>query len=178
MRRLMLLRHAKTENDAPSGRDQDRRLDERGRRDAAEIGGWIAAHPPYPDAVLVSPATRSQQTWEIAWAAMKDAMPPPKLDHVPGLYGADPAALLQIIHGAAAGDPRRLLLVGHNPGMHELAFALAGSGNAAARGQLADNLPTSGLAVIDFATDDWRDVAFRRGRLELFVSPKLLKAAP
>ena len=42
MRRLMLLRHAKTETDAPSGRDQDRRLDDRGRNDAAEIGGWIA----------------------------------------------------------------------------------------------------------------------------------------
>ena len=49
MRRLMLLRHAKTENDAPSGRDQDRRLDNRGRLDAAEIGGWIGRHPPFPD---------------------------------------------------------------------------------------------------------------------------------
>ena len=51
MRRLMLLRHAKTENDAPSGRDQDRRLDNRGRRDAAEIGGWIGRHRPFPDLV-------------------------------------------------------------------------------------------------------------------------------
>ena len=75
MRRLMLLRHAKTETDAPSGRDQDRRLDDRGRNDAAEIGGWIATHPPFPDAVLVSTATRTQQTWEIAWAAMKDLGP-------------------------------------------------------------------------------------------------------
>ncbi|MHC2711887.1 phosphohistidine phosphatase SixA [Bradyrhizobium diazoefficiens] len=53
MRRLMLLRHAKTETDAPSGRDQDRRLDDRGHRDAAEIGDWIASHPPFPDTVLV-----------------------------------------------------------------------------------------------------------------------------
>ena len=75
MRRLMLLRHAKTENDAPSGRDQDRRLDDRGRRDAAEIGGWIGRHPPFPDAVLVSTAVRAHQTWEIAWAAMKDLVP-------------------------------------------------------------------------------------------------------
>ena len=67
------------------------------------------------------------------------------------------------------------MLVGHNPGMHELALALAGSGDAAARKALADNLPTSGLAVLEFATDDWNDVAFRRGRLVLFVSPKLLK---
>ena len=72
MRRLMLLRHAKTETDAPSGQDQDRRLDNRGRSDAAEIGGWIAAHPPVPDLVLVSPAVRAHQTWEFAWEAMKD----------------------------------------------------------------------------------------------------------
>ena len=60
MRRLMLLRHAKTENDAPSGQDQDRRLDDRGRLDAAAIGGWIGRHPPLPDAVLVSTAVRAE----------------------------------------------------------------------------------------------------------------------
>jgi phosphohistidine phosphatase len=177
MRRLMLLRHARTENDAPSGRDQDRRLDDRGRLDAAAIGSWMARHPPFPDSVLVSPAVRSHQTWELAWDSMKDAMPRPKVELPPELYGADPSALLQIITSVATDDPQRLLLVGHNPGLHELAFGLTGSGNAAARAALADNLPTSGLAVIDFDIDDWRDVSFRGGRLELFVSPKLLKAA-
>ena len=76
---------------------------------------------------------------------------------------------------ASVSDPKRLMLVGHNPGMHELALALAGSGDAASRKSLTDNLPTSGLAVLDFAIDDWNDVAFRRGRLVQFVSPKLLK---
>jgi phosphohistidine phosphatase len=177
MRRLMLLRHAKTENDAPSGRDLDRRLDNRGRQDAADIGGWIGRHPPFPDSVLVSHAIRAHQTWEIAWEAMKDLVPEPQVELVPELYGADPAQLLQIIRAASETDPRRLMLVGHNPGMHELALALAGSGDAAGRKALADNLPTSGLAIFDFAIDDWTDVAFRRGRLELFVSPKLLKQA-
>jgi phosphohistidine phosphatase len=177
MRRLMLLRHAKTENDAPSGRDQDRRLDDRGRLDAAEIGGWMARHPPFPDSVLVSPAVRSHQTWDIVRERMKDTVPSPRVEFVPELYGADPSTLLQVIHAAAPDDPRRLLLVGHNPGLHELAFALTGGGGAAARKALADNLPTSGLAMLDFDIDDWRDVSFRRGRLELFVSPKLLKAA-
>jgi phosphohistidine phosphatase len=177
MRRLMLLRHAKTENDAPSGRDEDRRLDERGRKDAAEIGGWMAAHPPFPDLVLVSTAVRSEQTWDIVSDAMSGTVPRPKVKLTAELYGADPSDLLRIIHTAAAQDPKRLLLVGHNPGLHELAYALTGSGKAAARSALADNLPTSGLAVIDFDTDDWGDVSFRHGRLELFVSPKLLKAA-
>jgi phosphohistidine phosphatase len=176
MRRLMLLRHAKTENDSPSGRDQDRRLDERGCRDAAEIGSWIGGHPPAPDSVLVSPAIRAHQTWEIAWQAMKHLVPQPQVELLPDLYGADPAQLLLAIRMASASDPQRLMVVGHNPGMHGLALALAGSGDVAGRKALADNLPTSGLAIFDFAVDDWNDVSFRRGKLVLFVSPKLLKA--
>jgi len=175
MRRLMLLRHAKTENAAPSGRDQDRRLDKRGRDDAAEIGGWIGRHPPFPDSVLVSPAVRAHQTWDIVWEAIKDLGREPQVELLPELYGADPSQLLQTIRTAPATDPKRLMVVGHNPGMHELALALAGSGDDAGRKALADNLPTSGLAVFDFAVDSWEDVAFRRGRLVRFVSPKLLK---
>jgi phosphohistidine phosphatase len=175
MRRLMLLRHAKTENDAPSGRDQDRRLDNRGRHDAAEIGSWIGRNPPFPSLVLVSHAVRALQTWEIAWEAMKELVPEPEVELIAELYGADISQLLETIRSASVADPERLMIVGHNPGMHELAIALAGSGDAARRGALADNLPTAGLAILDFDIDDWADIGLRRGRLELFVSPKLLK---
>jgi phosphohistidine phosphatase len=175
MRRLMLLRHAKTETDAPSGRDRDRRLDHRGRRDAAEIGNWVGRHPPFPDLVLVSPAVRAHQTWEIVWDAMKDFAPEPQLELLPELYGADPSHLLQIIRTGSATDPKRLLVIGHNPGMHELALALTGSGDAPGRKAIEHNLPTAGLALFDFPINDWDDVAFRRGRLVQFVSPKLLK---
>lgn len=176
MRRLMLLRHAKTESDAPSGRDQDRRLDERGQTDATRIGEWIADHPPFPDAVLVSPAVRAKQTWEIAWEAMKDRIDAPQVELVPELYAADPAQLLEAIRTAAIPtDTKRLMLVGHNPGMHELALMLTGGGDAAGRKALAHNLPTAGLAIFDFDVEDWSEVAYRRGRLALFVSPKLLR---
>lgn len=178
MRRLMLLRHAKTESDAPSGRDQDRRLDERGHRDAAGIGGWIAQHPPFPDLVLVSPAVRARQTWELVWAAMKATVPPLQVETAPDIYGAEVAQLLHSVRLAAAADPRQLMIVGHNPGLHELALALTGSGDAAARDALGQNLPTSGLVIIDFASDDWTDVSFGRGKLVQFVSPKLLKLNP
>jgi phosphohistidine phosphatase len=175
MRRLMLLRHAKTENEAPSGRDEDRRLDNRGHRDAAEIGSWIGHHPPFPDLVLVSHAMRAMQTWEIAWEAMKELVSEPEVELVPELYGADVSQLLETIRDASSADPKRLMLVGHNPGMHELVLALAGGGDRAGRKALTDNLPTSGLAIFDFDLDDWADVAFRRGRLAAFVSPKLLR---
>jgi len=79
MRRLMLLRHAKTETDAPSGRDQDRQLDNRGRRDAAEIGAWMGRHPPFPGLVLVSRAVRARQ----------EVVVPADLDHAPALEHDD-----------------------------------------------------------------------------------------
>jgi phosphohistidine phosphatase len=179
MRRLMLLRHAKTEHAAPSGHDQDRRLDERGRLDAAAIGTWIGRHPPLPDAVLVSTAVRARQTWEIARDAMKNAVRvhQPRVELLDELYGAEPTQLLRLIRLAEVTNPARLMLIGHNPGMHELALMLAGSGDAAAKKSLEDNLPTAGLAILDFAVDDWSEVAFRRGELVRFTSPKLLKQA-
>ena len=176
MRRLMLLRHAKTETDAPSGRDQDRRLDERGHKDAAEMGDWIASHPSVPQLVLVSHAVRARQTWDIAWHAMKDRVAAPEVEILPELYGADPAHILETIRTATVpSDPKRLLLVGHNPGMHEAALMLTGSGDPAGAKALAHNLPTAGLAILDFDVKDWGDVAYRRGKLVLFVSPKLLR---
>ena len=177
MRRLMLLRHAKTETDAPSGRDQDRRLDDRGHRDAAQLGDWIATHPPFPDTVLVSHAVRARQTWDIAWEAMKDRVAPPQVEILPELYLADPAQILETVRTATIpANPRRLMLVGHNPGMHEAALMLMGSGDPAGARAIADNLPTAGLAIFDFDVKDWGDVAYRRGKLVLFVSPKLLRS--
>ncbi|WGD55483.1 histidine phosphatase family protein [Bradyrhizobium sp. CB1650] len=176
MRRLMLLRHAKTETDASSGRDQDRRLDDRGRRDAAEMGDWIAAHPPFPETVLVSHAVRARQTWDIAWEAMMDRVAAPQVEILPELYGADPAQILDSIRTATVpASPRRLMLIGHNPGMHEVALMLMGGGDPAGAKALAHNLPTAGLAIFDFDVKDWEDVAYRRGKLVLFVSPKLLR---
>jgi phosphohistidine phosphatase len=176
MRRLLLLRHAKTETDAPSGRDQDRRLDDRGHKDAAEIGDWMASHPPFPEAVLVSHAVRARQTWDIAWETMKDRVAAPQVEILPELYAADPAQILESIRTATVpADPKQLLVVGHNPGMHEIALMLTGGGDPAAKA-LADNLPTSGLAIFDFDVKDWGDVAYRRGKLVLFVSPRLLRS--
>ena|ERR1700760_2889467 len=175
MRRLMLLRHAKTESDAPSGRDQDRRLDERGRIDASDIGNFIAQHPPFPDLVLVSSAVRTRQTWELAWEAMQTQASQPQVEFVADLYCAEVAQLLHSIRIAAGSDAKQMMLVGHNPGMHELALALAGDGDATARQELARNLPTSALAVLEFDISTWDDVSFGRGRLVTFVTPKLLK---
>ena len=149
MRRLMLLRHAKTEHDAPSGRIRTAVSTTAAGSMPPPIGGWIGRHPPVPELVLVSTAVRAQQTWEIAWQAMQDATRPS-----PAAAGRIPAGTLRRRSGAAAADhphgrdqpiPKQLMVVGHNPGMHELALALAGSGDAAGRKKRSsDNLPTTG----------------------------------
>ena len=173
MRRLILLRHAKTERDAPSGKDHDRRLDERGHHDGAEIGRWLAAENYRPDLVLVSDAARAQETWEL----VRPAIPSAPARHLAELYGAEPSELLRAIHGTAKADPKCLMIIAHNPGLHELALALIAGGDAAGRRALEANLPTSGVAVIDFKIDDWDDIGFRGGQLARFASPKLLREA-
>ncbi|UZE51303.1 SixA phosphatase family protein [Rhodopseudomonas sp. P2A-2r] len=174
MRRLLLLRHAKTERDAPSGKDFDRRLDERGQVDALTLGAWLSKHPPLPDLVCVSTAVRAQQTWS-QLAIGIDAARPALAAHLDEIYNAGPTDLLAVARAAAVEDPATLMIIGHNPGLHELALSLIGGGDAAGQKAIADNLPTSGLVVIDFDIADWGDVAFRGGKLVRFVSPKLLK---
>ena len=177
MRRLMLFRHAKTETDAPSGKDFDRRLDERGRDDAAMMGGWLNKHPPLPDMVCVSTAMRTRQTWDLVSGAMPSNKP--TVEHVEELYGAGLEELVAVIRDAAVQDPRRLMLIGHNPGLHEMALGLikdgSKGGDAAGRKALGENLPTGSIAIIDFAVDSWNDVAFRSGTLVTYTSPKLLR---
>jgi phosphohistidine phosphatase len=176
MRRLILLRHAKTERDSPSGLDRDRRLDARGREDAPVIGHYLTDQGLVPDLALVSPAMRTRETWELLAASLK---PEPAMDIVGDLYGADASELLQIIRMAAgrADDAavKSIMVVAHNPGLHELSLGLIGKAKAADREALQENLPTSGVAVFKFAVDGWNDVSVRRGTLDRFVSPKLLR---
>jgi phosphohistidine phosphatase len=169
MHRLMLLRHAKTERAVPGARDRDRELTKRGRTDAQAIGAYMARHGLVPDLALVSPAKRAQQTWTLA--ADYFAKPPKAADE-DRIYNASADSLLTLV--GEADRARSLLLVGHNPGFHDLAIALIASGDAAARERLNEKLPTSGLVVIDLAFDDWAVLHPHSGRLERFVSPRLI----
>ena len=96
--------------------------------------------------------------------------------HEDRLYGATPETTLAALREtdpAASG----LLLVGHNPGLHEAALLLIASGDVEARERLNEGLPTAGLAVIDFPGATWKSLHPHSGRLERFVTPRLLRAA-
>jgi phosphohistidine phosphatase len=169
--RLLLLRHAKSEKGEPGVNDRDRALNPRGRADAPRIGAYMAHHGLLPRAALVSPARRTHETFERLTGAWPAACP---VRYVDRLYNAGPEAIVDAIKGAS---PEILLVLGHNPGLHEAACLLIASGDVEARERLNEALPTSGLAVIDFPGDDWRKLHPRSGRLERFVTPRLLKAA-
>ena len=153
--------------------DRDRGLTERGRKDAGKIGAYMARHAMAPDHVLISTAARSQETWKYAAAAFK---PVPSAQSVDRLYDASPHAIFNVIAEAPAAA-HSLLVVGHNPGLHDVAMLLIASGDVEARERLREKLPTSGLVIVDFVFDGWGRLHPHSGRLERFVSPKSIEAA-
>jgi phosphohistidine phosphatase len=125
MQRLILFRHAKAEAKASSGEDYDRGLTERGRSDARLMGRVLAEAGLTPDLALVSSAKRTRQTWTEAAHAFGDA--PARFEKA--LFHASAAGLRQAVE-AAADEASTLMLVGHNPAVHQLAIELLVEGAA------------------------------------------------
>ncbi len=173
MRRLLLLRHAKAERPELGLEDRARALMERGRKDAGKIGAYMATHALKPDRVLVSPATRTQETWKYLSGALR---PAPAATLLEKLYDATPHAILAAIKDMPT-SAHTVMVIAHNPGLYELALMLIASGDIDARERLNEKLPTSGLVIMDFAFDDWSKLHPQSGRLALFISPKWLEAA-
>ncbi len=173
MRRLLLLRHAKSSWSEPGARDLDRPLNRRGQEAAPRIGAYLARHRLIPDRVLCSTARRARETWERV-AAEATAAPPATFTEQ--LYDASARALIEVFRHADA-EATSLLVVGHNPGLQEVATALIASGDLEDRERLREKLPTGGLVVIDFPIEDWSALHLRSGRLERFVVPRMLETA-
>jgi phosphohistidine phosphatase len=172
MRRLLILRHAKTERAEPGQRDRDRKLTARGRADAPVIGTYMLRHRLVPDLALVSPVTRAAQTWALVAASFTTA---PRVVNEERIYNANADMLLRLIRETR--DARALLLVGHNPSLHDLAVRLIATGDTKTRERVNEKLPTCGLVVIDLPVDDWSKLHASSGRLERFVSPRLIAEA-
>jgi phosphohistidine phosphatase len=145
MRRLILFRHAKTEARSPGGEDFGRRLVERGRSDAVLMGRVLAEAGYAPDLVLVSPAARAQETWELA----QPAFPAAQARLRPDLYDATPEEVAAEIGGASADT---IMVIGHNPGLQELAVNMVAEngGRYADIDRLSAAFPTAAAAVFTF----------------------------
>jgi phosphohistidine phosphatase len=171
MRRLFLVRHAKAE--LAVGRvDYARKLTERGRTDARRVAKALAARRFLPDVLIHSGAARAKQTAEIFAAAWRAKV---ELQEEAWLYDASLTTLLD--RTRALGDARkRVGLVGHNPGLGELATALTGGGAGPEVSRLAAKYPTGAVAVLDFSVRRWEEVERNSGILALYLTPAALEA--
>lgn len=173
MRRLLLLRHAKSSWSQPGASDHERPLNRRGQEAAPRIGAYLGRHKLVPEVVLCSTAKRTRETWDLVAAGMRAA---PAATYVERLYDAGLRTLVDIFRQA---DPaaKSVLVIGHNPGLHEVATDLIAAGDLDDRERLREKLPTGGLVVIDFAITEWSKLHTRSGRLERFVVPRMLETA-
>ncbi len=143
--RLLLLRHAKSSWDDPDLADFDRPLSPRGIRASATMGRYMLAEGLMPDRIICSAARRTRDTWALLaeqWPHM------PKTVFERSIYEAEPAAIRAAIarHG---GDARRLMVIGHNPGLEDLSRWLTGADANGAMARLQEKFPTGALAVFD-----------------------------
>ena len=167
MHQLLLLRHAKSSWDEPKLADRDRPLNKRGRRAAGRMRQAMLSLGLTPDVVLVSPSRRTLETL----AEIEPWDDTPLVEQMELLYLATAAQMLTILQGMNE-TVRSVLLIGHNPGMHELSVQLSGSSVASdATQRLAGAFPTGALAEFAIATQ-WQHLAAAGTRLVRFLTPK------
>jgi phosphohistidine phosphatase len=124
-----------------------------------------------PERVYCSSARRAVETWKLVSKHLADAI---QVDIRDGLYQASPGDLLAMLHGLPA-TVDRILMVGHNPTMEELASSLAGDGREESLDALDHKYPTGALAVFEFSVESWSDVRKGTGYLRDLVLPRSLK---
>ena len=164
MKRLFLIRHAKSSWDDAALADQERPLNERGKRDAPKIGERLARREVKPDSILSSPAVRALTTAKIIAGKLDYKRKHIGVDE--RLYAASADDLLEIIH---ALDDRLqcVMIVGHNPELSELAQRLCGE---------IDHLPTGAVAEFGFAAKSWADIGTCPTATVAFDYPKKTSA--
>ena len=169
MHQLLLLRHAKSSRDDPAVPDHARPLSPKGEDAAAAMARAMRELGLQPDLVLVSSARRTIQTLE----RLEPWDDTPLIEPMDGLYMATAPQMLKIVAGVAE-TVRSAMLIGHNPGLQELALLLAGGGEAAEQTpqtrRLAETYPTAGLA--EFAVPGtWQGLKPGGARLVRFLAP-------
>jgi phosphohistidine phosphatase len=168
-RRVWLLRHAKSSWSDPALEDVERPLARRGRRAAKAIARDAAARgAALPALVLCSPARRALETLEPWRKRLPDGA---RIRIERPLYLASAARLLARLRRLPETQ-RDVLLIGHDPGLHQLAVALARPSRSAADARLREKLPTGALVELELDLSRWRSLAPGAARLVRFVRPR------
>jgi phosphohistidine phosphatase len=164
-----MLRHAKSA--WPDVPDHERPLGKRGQGDAPGAGRWLRQAGYRPGLVVCSTARRTRETWELAAAELGDS-PPVRFE--PRMYGANTAQLLDLVRETPS-EVEILLVVGHEPTMHELTLLLAASvadgSDPGTLDRVKLKFPTAAIAVLPFA-GEWSDLGPSGAELADFVVPR------
>lgn len=170
MKRLFLLRHAKTQPAQDGVEDFDRTLMLSGMQDAGAMARYLRRNDHVVDLILCSSAARAIQTAELVLHQIAS-----EIEYREALYLADPARILAAVRGAPAAV-NALMVVGHNPGLEAIAASLAREPVRRKERErfdaLEEKFPTCALAILDFDAGRWRDIAQGSGKLVDFVRPK------
>jgi phosphohistidine phosphatase len=169
VRRLYVLRHAKSSWDDPDLPDHLRPLARRGRAAVAALARHMKATGIAPDLVLCSPAVRAVQTWEGVASGLPAAT---AVDVDDELYGASAGGLLRRLRQLPP-DIDSVLVIGHNPGLEDVTLGLVGNGDPALRRRLESKFPTGSLVTLD-APGEWHDLRWGTATLVGYVRPREL----
>jgi phosphohistidine phosphatase len=170
MKRLYLLRHAKAVPADPVLEDHDRELTVRGMHDAGAMARYMRKNGFIPDLILSSSAARTRQTTELVLREIAA-----RTDYRESLYLAEAGKILMLVQ-AAPQNVAGAMVVGHNPGLEDLANLLAREPvrrkERVRRDVLEEKFPTAALAVLNFDVEKWRDIRPGEGALADFVRPR------
>ncbi len=161
MRRLIIMRHAKSDWSNPSDKDFDRSLNERGHRVAPKMGGQLLEMGIKPDLIVSSPAERAKLTAEYVTEQLDYALDDINFDEE--LYNASVRVLLREVNNFS-DELKEVLLIAHNPGLTYFAEYLTG--------EEIGNLPTCGAVCVEFENDSWAEVSKDLGTMKWFIYPK------
>ncbi len=161
MKKLTLIRHAKSSWKYPNLDDLDRPLNKRGRRDAPMMGNRLEKDKALPDLMISSPAKRAWKTAKII--AREVGFENRKIEKNIALYEAGVSELIQVIQ-KIDNKYNDVMIFGHNPGFNSLGNYLTNYG--------VDNIPTCGVFVIEFNVNSWEEVSQGKGKFISFDYPK------
>jgi phosphohistidine phosphatase len=172
MRRLFLLRHAKSSWQTDGQEDFDRPLSERGRASAPQIGAFMLRQAITPDLILCSTACRTRETLACVLPFLRGEAVVRLEDRFYLASAAKLSAALRRLDNAA----RSVMIVAHNPGIQELALVLSAEDRSDIRQAIESKFPTGALAEIELPLDRWSSVEPHCGTLVRFVTPRSLAA--
>jgi phosphohistidine phosphatase len=161
MKKLFLIRHAKSSWDDPAMADKDRPLNKRGKKDASFMGAILHKQGVSPNLLISSPAKRAYSTAKKI--AKKIQYPVENIQTIDTLYHSTANTLLEVIHSQPA-DVQTLMLFAHNPGLNELVSLICD--------KQIENIPTCGIVCVSFQASQWQDIGKSNSHFEYFDFPK------